>query len=172
MCTNHPAECAKFPDGYTLSGTYFVCKVEEDIYNLRFNLTFTTADDFSVWDKWNVNAEDEGFKMGWGLSYEGEKKVGAYIAHYQKTGNPAEWSWNTMGVTAPVSLAETVASPGTAFENPTPDVPTVWKPISQVANEAQRSFTVSAQRDFHHSDPMRLLEEGNTREWTACFFSR
>jgi hypothetical protein len=51
--------------------------------------------------------QHKGFALGWGVGYEEEDKVGAYIAMYAKTnkGQTSKWDWGTMSVTSPFSIA-------------------------------------------------------------------
>jgi hypothetical protein len=150
-------------EGYTLGGAYRVCE-ENSAFKLHVDMELTAPADFDL-------EQHRGFALGWGVQYEDEDKVGAYIAMYAKTNKnqASKWDWGTMSVTSPFSVAEVAANPKMAFSQAKNDRPLVWEAVSQ--DFSGRTFKVSAERDFDTQQELRDFQIGDERYATACFFT-
>ena len=96
-------------EGYSLNGVYRICE-DNSAYKLHVDLKLTAPGDFEI-------DQHRGFALGWGIGYEEEDKIGAYIAMYAKKGRgtATKWDWGTMSVTSPFSVAGLAANPKRAF---------------------------------------------------------
>jgi hypothetical protein len=89
-------------DGFALGGVYAVCPDK-----LRVELQLQLPESYEM-------SESGGFALGWGIGHT-EEKIGSYLAAYTKQAVTSRWDWQSMSLSAPVSVAQVAADPRKAF---------------------------------------------------------
>lgn len=113
------------------------------------------------WDEW------QGVAVGWGMETLNNNKSEFYLA--MNSEQAGQMVWSSMSGTTGQALDYVSQSPRKAFLSGNIDSPVTWN--SEGSTSELNEYTVSASRYFYHQDASRLLSEGESRAFSACFFT-